>query len=182
MLEEVDDFYELLIESEIWSEDHIKLIKAEDATIGNINSGFKWLDQMEDEDDISLVYLTTHGGPLSKDYFPWGEADGKDECLASYWAFAYDNQVISDDQINYRLNQLESKAICMIVDSCYAGGFNDDPNWNKNTQNSMTTKDWIMEFGEEISGQNRVILMASEEDELSYSGGFAPYLIDGFRG
>ena len=182
MLEEVDDFYDLLIESDIWSEDHIKLIKAEDATVSNIFSGFKWLDQMEDEDDISLVYLTTHGGPLDRDIFPWDEEDGKDECLASYWSFAYDLQFIYDDQINYRLNQLESKGVCMIVDSCYAGGFNDDPNWNKNTQTSMTTKDWIIGFGKELSGQNRVILMASREDEVSYSGGFAPYLIDGFRG
>ena len=47
----------------------------------------------------------------------------------------------------------------MIVDSCYAGGFNDDPSWNKNTQTSMTAKEWIMDFGGELSGQNRVILI-----------------------
>ena len=182
MLEEVDDFYDLLIESDVWSEDHIKLIKGEDGTVGNIISGFKWLDQMEDEDDISLVYLTTHGGPLGFDIPPFDEEDGTDEVLASYWGFAYDSLFIYDDQINYRLNRLESKGVCMIVDSCYAGGFNDGPNWIKNKQSSMTTKDWIIGFGEELSGQNRVILMASREDELSYSGGFAPYLTDGFRG
>ena len=182
MLEEVDDFYDLLLESDVWSEDHIKLIKGEDGTVGNIISGFKWLDQMEDEDDISLVYLTTHGGPLGFDIPPFDEEDGTDEVLASFWHFAYDYRFIYDDQINYRLNTLESKAVCMIVDSCYAGGFNDGPNWIKNKQSSMTAKDLIIGFGEELSGQNRVILMASREDELSYSGGFAPYLIDGFRG
>jgi len=182
MLEEIDDFYDLLIEFNVLPEDHIKLIKGEDGTVANIISGFKWLDQMEDEDDISLVYLTTHGGPLGFDIPPFDEEDGTDEVLSSYWGFAYDSQFIYDDQINYRLNTLESKGVCMIVDSCYAGGFNDDSNLIKNKQTSMTAKDWIIDFGEELSGQNRVILMASREDEVSYSGGFAPYLIDGFRG
>lgn len=182
MLEEIDDLYDLLIESDVLSEDHIRLIKAEDGTVGNIISGFKWLDQMEDEDDISLVYLTTHGAPLGFDIPPLDEADETDEALLSYWSFAYESQFIYDDQINYRLNTLESKGVCMIVDSCYAGGFNDDPNRIKNKLTSMTVKDWIIGFGEELSGQNRVVLMASREDEVSYSGGFAPYLIDGFRG
>jgi hypothetical protein len=46
----------------------------------------------------------------------------------------------------------------------------------------MSSKQWIEGFGAEVSGQNRVVLMASCEDEVSYSGGFAPFLIDGFRG
>ena len=63
------------------------------------------------------------------------------------------------------LNQLKSNNVCLIVDSCYAGGFND--HWK------------LLKSAPE---QNRVILMGSCEDELSYSGGFAPYLIDGLRG
>lgn len=189
MLEEVDDLYEVLLQSDVWSEDHIKVIKAEDATVSNIISGLKWLDDMEDEDDFSLVFITTHGAPLGFDIPPFDEEDKTDEILASYWQFAYGSQFLYDDQLNYRLNRLESQGVCFIVDSCYAGGFNDPPNWLPKFINpfsrkdiKMSSKEWMEGFAEDVRGQNRVILMASREDELSYSGGFAPYLIDGLRG
>lgn len=184
MLEEVDDLYDVLLQSNIWSEDHIKVIKGEEATCSNIISGLKWLDKMEDEDDFSLVFFSTHGSPAGTDIFPFDEEDGTDEILVSYWGFAYPGLYIWDDQLNFRLNQLESQGVCLIVDSCYAGGFNDPPGWIKTSKNinKITTEDWIEGFGGELSGQKRVVLMASREDELSYSGGFAPYLIDGLRG
>jgi hypothetical protein len=184
MLEEVDDLYETLIESGVWSEDHIKVIKGKDATCSNIIAGFKWLDDQENQDDFSVVFITTHGSSLGFDIPPFDEADKKDELLVSYWGFAYPNLYIYDDQINYYLNKLESKGVCLIVDSCFAGGFNDPPNWIKTRDNinQMPSEKFIEEFGGELSGQNRVVLMASREDELSYSGGFAPYVIDGLRG
>ena len=185
MLEEVDGLYETLLQSGVWTKDHIKLIKGKDATCSNIISGFKWLDDKEDQSDFSVVFITTHGSPLSFDIPPLDEEDKKDELLMTYWGFAYPNLFIYDDQINYYLNQLESKGVCLIVDSCYAGGFNDPPNnWFNTRDNNiqMSSEKFIEEFGGELSGQNRVVLMASREDELSYSGGFAPYVIDGLRG
>jgi hypothetical protein len=190
MLEEVDDFYDVLLGCPWWQEDHIKVIKGEDATIINIIEGLKWLDEMEDEDDISLVYITTHGFPLGVDIPPADEADGTDEALVSFWGFAYPNLYIWDDELNFYLNRLESYGVCLIVDSCYAGGFNDPPNLNIidrrfhtiKADNTKSVSDWMEGFAEDVSGQGRVILMASREDEVSYSGGFAPYLIDALRG
>jgi len=191
MLEEVDDFYDLLLESPWWSEDHIKVIKGEEATTTGIIQGLRWLDRMEDSDDISVVYITTHGFPLDFDIPPLDEEDGFDEALVTYWGFAYPSLFIWDDQLNFLLNRLESQGVCLIVDTCFAGGFNDPPDWNSTIQpvnsyyqmqtDQAITK-WIQGFGEEVRGQGRVVLMASREDEVSYSGGFAPYLIDGFRG
>ncbi|KYK32741.1 MAG: hypothetical protein AYK22_07030 [Thermoplasmatales archaeon SG8-52-3] len=188
MLEEVDDLYDVLLQSEIWSEDHIKVIKGKDATVSNIISGLRWLDKMEDEEDFSLVYLTTHGCPVGFDIPPFDEEDGTDEMLISYWGFAYPTSFIWDDELNFLLNRLESQGVCLIVDSCYAGGFNDPPNWNllnifpsPRGENIISSKEWQEGFLEDVRGQNRVVLTASCEDELSYSGGFAPYLIDGLR-
>jgi len=188
MLEEVDDLYEVLLQSDIWSEDHIKVIKGEDATVSNIVSGLRWLDKMEDDDDFSLVFITTHGAPLGFDLPPFDEDDGTDEILVSYWGFAYPISFIWDDELNFLLNRLESQGVCLIVDSCYAGGFNDPPNWSflnmlhfPKSENKISSKEWIEGFAEDVRGQSRVVLMASCEDELSYSGGFAPYLIDGLR-
>ena len=191
MLEEVDDLYDLLLQSEWWSEDHIKVIKGEDATVSNIVMGLRWLDRMEDSDDFSLVYITTHGSPLGFDIPPFDEDDGTDEILVSYWGFAYPGLFIWDDELNVLLNRLESQGVCLIVDSCFAGGFNDPPDWNRTQRNlfssirydnKMSSTEWIEGFAEDVRGQGRVVLMASCEDEYSYSGGFAPYLIDGLRG
>ena len=191
MLEEVDDLYEVLLESEVWSEDHIRVIKGEDATISNIILGLRWLDRMEDSDDFSLVFITTHGYPLGQDVPPIDEEDGTDEALVSYWGFTYPMLFLWDDELNFLLNRLESQGVCFIVDSCYAGGFNDPPDWNRTNRMmypfstgdyEMSAKEWIEEFAEDIRGQGRVVLMASREDEVSFSGGFAPYLIDGLRG
>ena len=182
MLEEVDDLYDLMIQSPTWDEDHIKVIKGRDATILNILKGLRWLDRQEDSNDISLFYITTHGYPLGVDIFPQDEEDQTDEGLATYWGFAYTSFVLWDDQLNFMLNRLESQGVCFIVDSCYAGGFNDPPNALPTDEIQMSQQEWMDGFTEEMKTQGRVILMASCEDEVSYSGGYAPYLIDALRG
>ncbi len=189
MILEVNDLHAQLLQSDWWAEDHIKVITGEDATVVNIIAGLRWLDRMEDSNDISLVYLSTHGFPLGFDVPPKDEADGTDEALVTYWGFTYLSFVIWDDELNVLLNRLESKGVCLIVDSCYAGGFNDPPNWNitdiptdAQHQNAYAAEEWVKGFAEDVRGQKRVVLMGSCEDEEAVSGGFAPYLIDGLRG
>jgi hypothetical protein len=165
MIPEATDFRDLLLQTSWWSTDHIKLITAENATRSNIIAGFRWLIKMASADDAVVVYLSTHGNYLPLELPPKDEADGLDEMLVTYWGFAYNTSFITDDTINILLNQLKSNNVCLIVDSCYAGGFND--HWK------------LLKSAPE---QHRVIIMGSCEDELSYSGGFAPYLIDGLRG
>jgi hypothetical protein len=165
MILEANDFRDVLLQSPWWSEDHIKILTAENATRSNILAGFRWLNKMASSDDVVLVCLSTHGNHLPFDIPPLDEVDSDDEMLVTYWGFAYNSSFINDDTINIMLNKLKSNNVCLIVDSCYAGGFND--HWK------------LLKSAPE---QNRVILMGSCEDELSYSGGFAPYLIDGLRG
>jgi hypothetical protein len=165
MITEANDFRNLLLQSSWWSEDHIKILTAEKATISNILAGFRWLNKMASSDDVVLVYLSTHGNHLPLDIPPQDEADHEDEMLVTYWGFAYNTSFITDDTINILLNRLKSNNVCLIVDSCYAGGFND--HWK------------LLKSAPE---QHRVIIMGSCEDEVAYSGGFAPGLIDGLRG
>jgi len=187
MLLEVNDLHALLLQSPWWSEDHIKVLEGANATVSNIIAGLRWLDHKDDGNDICVVYLSTHGFPLGFDIPPKDEADGTDEALVTFWGFAFPTAFIWDDELNVLLNRLESKGVCLIVDSCYAGGFNDPPNWNRTSTGilpapKMSAAEWVKGFGEDVRGQNRVVLMASREDEASYSGGFAPYVIDGLRG
>ena len=188
MLSEVDVFHSHLLASPLWKEDHIKVIKGEEATLNNIFEGFAWLESKETSDDTSVIYITTHGYPLGFDIPPIDEADGTDEALISFWGFAYPTAVLWDDELNVLLNRLESQGVCLIVDSCYAGGFNDPPDWGTvhvpftMQSNAGQPTEWASGFAEEIRGQGRVVIMASHEDEVSFSGGFAPYFIDGLRG
>jgi hypothetical protein len=165
MILEAKDFRNLLLQSPWWSADHIMLLTEENATRSNIMAGFRWLHKMASADDVVVVFLSTHGNYLPFDIPPRDEADNADEMLVTYWGFAYNATFITDDTINIMLNRLKSNNVCLIVDSCYAGGFND--HWK------------LLKSAPE---QHRVILMGSCEDEVSYSGGFAPYLIDGLRG
>ena len=61
MLEALDDIHETLISSENWQNSHIKIIQGQRATLINILRGFFWLDTMEDSNDISVIWIATHG-------------------------------------------------------------------------------------------------------------------------
>lgn len=189
--QEIDGLYDTLIESQGWSRDHIKILRGEDATVSNIINGFRWLDNMDDDDDISLIYFNTHGGPLKRDRWPYDESDGHDEILASHWTFAYPKIYLWDDQINYYLSRLDSNGICIILDTCHAGGFDDSIFWDNNyrinipvskEKKLISSTSWMTDFAEDIKGNGRVILMACREHELAGMGEFSPYIIDGLRG
>jgi hypothetical protein len=131
MLEAVEDLYDVILDSPQWQEDHIHKVTASDATLGRLIQELIWLIQNVDNDDMVIVYLTTHGSKLKdsegnpKDLPPKDEADGADEILIMYDGFDNKYGFIWDDLLNFFLGKLESKGICLIVDSCYSGGFND---------------------------------------------------------
>lgn len=191
MLQEVQRFEQVLGFSENWDENHIKIITKEEATVGNILRGFQWLDEMEDENDICLIYLTTHGFPLWFDRPPFDENDGMDEALATYTGFFPFSPIdpnrwepmtnpfgiITDDQFNRCFNRLESKGVGVIVDSCHSGGFNDYWSFNINMKNSF-----INGFADEIQGQNRIVVTSVPEADISYGSRFSHNLIDGLYG
>jgi len=190
MLREVSNFEEVLRSSSNFDSDHIKVIKAEEATVLNIYQGFRWLDEHEDENDFSLVYLTTHGFPHIWDRPPFDEADHKDEALASYRGFLpYESPfrwehlsnpfgIILDDQFNYWFNQLESQGVGVVVDSCHSGGFNDYHSFAFEQKSA----DFAIEFSKELAGQNRIVVTSVPEEEVSYGSYFSHYLIQGLWG
>lgn len=180
MLTEVENLYDALIKSEIWDPSHIRKIKAENANLENILEGFSWLMKMEDQNDISLIYITTHGYYLDQDLPPIDEADGKDEFLIPYEGFDDTSKILWDDEINFFCSLMQSKGICLIVDSCFSGGFNDA---YQRSIGEIRSEDWINDFVEDLSSNTgRVILMSSEEDEVSYGSTFSRYIAKGLDG
>lgn len=187
MINEVDTFAQTLRDSG-YPADHVKVIQAENATIKNILAGFRWLRAHQTSSDFALVFLSTHGSPLLSpkgnpiDLPPKDENGSADTMLITYWGFAIPTAFLWDDEINVELNQLRSQGVCLIVDSCYAGGFND--HWKLSTQGSdtQTPEQYMTSFVNSVKGQNRVVIMGCRADEEASSGAFAPQLIDGLRG
>ncbi|MBS3749633.1 MAG: caspase family protein [Candidatus Thermoplasmatota archaeon] len=190
MLQEVANFEDLLLSTENFDADHIKVIKAEEATVINIFKGFRWLDDQEDENDISLVYLTTHGFPHWWDRPPFDESDGRDEALATYRGFLpiespfrWEHMsnpfgIILDDQFNHWFNNLESQGVGVIVDSCHSGGFNDYFSF----QQEIEPNQFAIDFAKELQGQNRIVVTSVPEEDVSYGSYFSHYLIQGMYG
>ena len=131
MLVAVEDLYNVLLESPQWKEDHIHKVTASDCLRIRLIQELIWLSRNADNDDMVIVYLTTHGSPLLDsqgnpiDLPPKDEADGADEMLIMYDGFDNNYQIVWDDLLNFFLNRIKAKGLCLIVDSCYSGGFND---------------------------------------------------------
>ena len=188
MLEAVDDLYDVLLDSPQWQADHIHKVTASQATGRRLIQELIWLIQNEDSDDMSLIYLTTHGGPLKNpggypiDLPPKDESDGADEVLVMYEGFDKWYAFIWDDLLNFFLSLLQSKGVCLIVDSCFSGGFNDNPMFAGTMLEEYTVESFTHDFAEELATQGRVVLMSCRENEISYGSDFSNLLIDGFAG
>jgi hypothetical protein len=171
--------YETLLKSDNWKSSHIMKITGENATLENILYGFKWLSMMDEKNDVSLVYLATHGGILTMDIPPFDEDDAGDEYLIPFEGIDNPSKFLWDDELQFLLNRLDSEGVCVIIDSCHSGGFAESENILSTIKNDEFSQFFIQELSEDISGNGRVVLMACEENELSYGGSFASYIIGG---
>jgi len=193
------DFKDLLLTSDHWRDDHIKVITGKNATKRNIINGLKWLDQMDDEDDICLFTITTHGS-YNVDRYLKDEDDGYDEFLYVYDSYhqlpilglcSFFFDFLYDDQLNYYLSKLESKGICAIINSCYSGGFDDPPLktytkydtvFQESTEDKISPMQWMDEFGEELKESGRIVLMACGEHQIARGNVFEYLIMDGLKG
>jgi hypothetical protein len=191
MLGMVDILPDVLLQSSNWKSDHIHTLKSSQVTTFNIIKQFIWLYINADKDDLVLIYITTHGGQLTKkgqplDLPPKDEADGADEFLVTYYGFEKGYSIITDDMLNILLSLLRAQGLCVIIDSCYSGGFNDPPilkteiNEKDRSSQNFNEESFKQGFIEDIASQNRIVLMSCEEDSLSFGNFFSDYITLGF--
>ena len=171
-----DELKELLIKSENWKDDHIKILTGEEATTFEIMKGLRWLARNDDEDDICLFYMSSMGLQTSSDMFPRDEEDGMDECLLAYNTFKAIIplpwiHLLYDDQINFFLNRLDAEGVCVIIESEYSGGFNDGYQAlinhkileNTDVLRDITNRQYTENITQELKKQGRIVIATCEE-------------------
>ena len=168
MLEACDNLYNVLLDSPgYWQTSNIHVVTRNQGLLQNLMKELLWLRKNSKSEDYVLVYLTTHGYYLTRNGAPWDlppkeEPDGKDEFLFMYNGYSKRYGIVWDDLLNFFLSLIKCKGLCLIVDSCYSGGFNDMPLLR--------------------SSQQRFTAMSCQEDEVSYGITFSDILIAGFAG
>ncbi|DAC72628.1 MAG TPA: hypothetical protein DSN98_04195 [Thermoplasmata archaeon] len=189
MLEACDNLYNTLLSSpQYWQPANIHTVKGSQAILQNLIKELLWLRKNSKSEDYVLVYITTHGAQLKDKYGrPWDlppkdEADGSDEYLVMYNGFTSWYGAVWDDLLNFFLSMIKCKGLCLIVDSCYSGGFNDPPLMKDLNPGQFSATSFANGFVEDLAGSNRVVLMSTEESTVSYGAFFSNYLIDGFSG
>ena len=189
MLEAVDNLYSSLLSSPNWQADHIHVLKAGQATTFNLIKELLWLIRSEGKDDMVLLYITTHGTHLrNKDNLPMDlppkdEADGDDEALVMYYGFDRWYDFFTDDMLKFFLKFLQSDGLCMIIDSCFSGGFNDPIGLGEPKEiETSKAEEFTKGFLDEISANGRIVMMSSQEEEYSYGSTFSDLIIEGFNG
>ena len=184
-----EQMYNLLLTSVYWDKDHMRLLTNENATKINIIKAFKWLDKMDDGDDICLIYYCGHGGSSKFNYFPFDLRDRGDEYITTWksenrfvnllsnitknfklinsWLSSL-SPVITDDYFNHMLNKLDSKGVAVILHSCYSGG--------------MIESYWIGDFVNKLRKEGRVIMTACEENDTGWNFIFSDHYMMGLQG
>jgi hypothetical protein len=167
MLEACDNLYGVLLESpQYWQASNIHVQKAGQCYLQNLIKELLWLRKNSQSEDYVFVYITTHGIPLQRNGLPWDlppkdETDGADEALIMYNGFSQWYGLIWDDLLNFLLSMIKCQGLCLVVDSCYSGGFNDLPL--------------------PISKQKRYTAMSCQENEVSYGSDFSDLMILGLQ-
>jgi len=189
MLEAVDKLHSTLLTSTNWQSDHIHVLKTSQATLFGLIRELIWLIRMEKKGDTTLIYITTHGGRLrNKDNLPWDlppkdENDGDDEILVMYYGFDRWYDCITDDMLRFFLRFMQSDGLCMIIDSCFSGGFNDPIKAGESKIiESCSSEEFTKDFLDDISANGRVVMMSSGEEEYSYGSIFSDLISEGFNG
>ncbi len=168
MLQACDDLYNTLLGSpQYWQASNIHVQKGGQCYLQNLIKELLWLRKNSKSEDYVFVYLTTHGAPLLRNGLPWDlppkdEPDGADEFLVMYNGFNKWYGIIWDDLLNFLLSSIKCKGLCLVVDSCYSGGFNDLP------------------FS--YTNQKRYTAMSCQENEVSYGIDFSNLIISGLNG
>ena len=156
--------YDLLVNSSNWKEENIKLLLNENATKNNIQNAITgWLDGKEDENDIVLIFYTSHGWKTKLSQRRYGHA------FVYTYNVTNDNKIedkITDKEFDSWVDELESKHITIILESCYSG-----------KMLALRQKGRVL-----LTAGGKHFFCGVDDSEGLECGIFSYYIMQGFRG
>ena len=161
-----------------WQDDHILLLLDDAADKPEIVAALLWLAANADPDDIALFFFSGHG-TYGVDVPPLDEADGYDEYICTH-EFAD----IRDDELAALLDRIKARTV-VIIDSCFSGGMAKRRQAKTLAKEHVALKDG---FDKDVAAENRVVLMACDDNEYSYedpllkNGVFTFFIVRGLEG
>jgi hypothetical protein len=157
-----------ILKHNYWEEDNILYLKENEVSRNSLFDTPNWLNSRGcDENDLVLFYFSTHGAQ-KEDIAPFDEEDGLDEFIMIYKNEEQEYEHILDDELSLLFNQIVSKNLLIIFETCHSGGMIDGAN--------------------DLISDNRIIITSSDADESSYpffskdSWLFPYYFLKGLRG
>ncbi len=173
------DFAATLIEDMNFQPDHVKLLINKQATRKNILSllGDIWLPRVAHEDDLVLIYISSHGSPSSADVGKVNYVVAHDTDLKSLYATGIPMQ----DLVRIIKDRVKSDRIVIVLDSCHSGAA------GPASESKGLFRAGNVDADELAQGTGQLVISSSLPQERSweskrYDGSvFTKHLIDGLK-
>ena len=168
------------------SPDHIRTLYDSQATLSSIWAAMDWLTRVAGPDDLAIFFFAGHGyrGPDDNG----DEKDGVDEFIVPYDAreAAMEATCLRDDDFGSRfIDELRSKHVIIILDSCYSGG---GTRGERSLHSDFRPAAGKADIFNDFNLQGRLVLAASTEAQAAWEdpalkhGVFTYFLLQGLEG
>jgi hypothetical protein len=174
---DAQDFRDFLVKERNFAPDHVQLLTDGTATRANILSvlGNKWLPRVAEQNDLVIIYFSTHGSPSSMDigglnYLVVHDTDVND---------LYATGIAMQDLARIIKARVHSERIMLVLDACHSGAT--VPSAKGLARVGNIDADQLMQ------GTGQLVISSSQPDEVSweskrYDGSvFTKHLIEGLR-
>ena len=184
--EDAQAVYSALVRHGGYSEENIKLLLNEQATYREIKSALgTFLPRSAQKDDAVFIYFAGHGCP-DVDHSGDNPEDQITKYLAPYDAHRDDlfSTAFPMDELSAMLKRIESQYVVMALDTCYSGQAGQGRTFETVNTRAVLSNSFL----NRIAGQGRVVITASDINELSMElealghGIFTHHLVTGMKG
>ena len=175
--------YDFLIGPGGLTEDHVRLLLDEEATLVGVRGGLYWLRQRAQPDDLVIFYFSRHGYQGKDD--DGDETDGVDEFLVLYDTDQgfIDYTALRDDELGMFLDKIESKCVLALFDVGFGGGVR-----RSTRQLPIGTRPDHADAFTDFLMEGKIVVLSSTEGEQCYEcaelghGAFTYFFLKGVEG
>lgn len=183
---DAEAFYRWLTETARVPKDQVQVLLDSQATLVEVRLALDWLRRRADEDDLVIFFFAGHGYQ-GTDLPPGDEKDGLDEyfVLHDTRRDAVEATALRDDEFGVFLDQVLSRHVLVVFDSCHAGGGEREV---RGLPRGARPVGETLDIWGDFSLEGKIVLAAAKEEQLSYEnaelgqGVFTHFLLRGLGG